>query len=81
MKIEGPEIMIEGDCLECKYCDGESYICQGDSGTIVFCTIDNGKRIIGDTRWRTPDWCPYMEESISKKILSLRLRSNNGPAN
>lgn len=60
MKQEGPTITTKGSCLDCKHCRSESYQCQGDSGSIVSCShpaLELSRRI-GDTTWRTPDWCP-----------------------
>jgi hypothetical protein len=41
---------------------------QGDSGCTTFCThetvgLTRPKRIIGDSTWDTPEWCPFLRDT------------------
>jgi hypothetical protein len=55
----GPIIMVKKSCSGCVYELSESYACQGDSGHDVFCNHPiAGKQYVGDSVWRTPEWCP-----------------------
>lgn len=58
----GPTIQVLGSCLNCIHCRSERYRCQGDSGHDVSCAHPNapGDKYIGDTRWTTPSWCPFL---------------------
>lgn len=67
---EGPRITIEGSCLACKHCVSESYHAQGDSGCNVSCGLV--KRAIGDTTWRTPVWCPFLADAITRCVEAPR---------
>lgn len=60
----GPKTTIKRSCADCEVCQRERYTCQGDSGTDVYCAHPNFpvRRIIGDTRWDTPQWCPVPVE-------------------
>jgi hypothetical protein len=63
----GPEAKLTLSCFGCEHCKTSGYTCQGDSGTDVFCgAMDN--RTVGDTRWDTPDWCPYREAAIQEIV-------------
>ena len=66
MSREGPNIIITADCYGCKYCRSESYCVQSDSGHDVYCDhpeIDG--KTVGDTNWRTPDWCPLLDAAMT----------------
>jgi hypothetical protein len=71
----GPTVKLELSCFECTHCKTSRYTCQGDSGTDVSCAAvldERGlMRTVGDTCWRTPDWCPYRAEAISAEIRSI----------
>src|ERR1700679_3986849 len=60
----GPEVTIKKSCFNCKVCTSESYRCQSDSGSDVYCShpafkdMPSGRKRIGDTTWETPEWCP-----------------------
>lgn len=73
MKIEGPKIRIDASCSECRHEHSESYAVQGDSGHTVYCThplsacqagAKDGRKVIGDTTWQTPKWCPLLQGAI-----------------
>lgn len=65
----GPEIRVEVSCFGCTFCKSESYAVQGDSGHNVSCTHpDTADSAIGDTTWRTPSWCPLLDDAMSKAI-------------
>ena len=59
----GPEITINKSCQGCECVKTESYAVQCDSGCDVYCTHPVViKKRVGDTNWRTPDWCPVLVE-------------------
>ena len=62
-KREGPEVKTTYSCFGCNYEISESYSCQGDSGRDVYCqhpTFET-RRLIGDTTWYTPKFCPFLQ--------------------
>ena len=66
-KREGPDVYIEARCTGCIYERSVSYRVQGDSGHDVSCAHPSEPgRSIGDTTWRTPDWCPLLPVAIEK---------------
>jgi hypothetical protein len=71
----GPTVKLELSCSECTHCKTSRYTCQGDSGTDVYCEAARDERglmrRVGDTSWRTPDWCPFRDESIVSAIRSI----------
>jgi hypothetical protein len=72
-KPEGPKVTIERSCFDCRHCISESYQCQSDSGKDVYCGAMDKKRI-GDTTWKTPDWCPFLPEDPASRIADLTKR-------
>jgi len=76
MKTKGPTVTIRGSCLNCEFCRSESYTCQGDSGSDVYCVnpevLEAGKelRFIADTNWATPKWCPFLADAIQQAVTS-----------
>lgn len=58
---EGPTVRIDARCFDCRHCHSESYQVQGDSGHKVYCDHPqlDGMLYIGDTTWKTPEWCPF----------------------
>lgn len=64
----GPKITIRRSCADCAVCQGERYTCQSDSGTDVYCAHPSfpQRRIIGDSRWDTPQWCPAEPEIAAR---------------
>lgn len=56
----GPE--IKKSCFKCEACTSKSYSVQGDSGHTVYCAHKDHEeqKYIGDTTWKTPDWCPAL---------------------
>lgn len=70
MKI-GPTVKLELSCFDCEHCKTSSYTCQGDSGSDVSCAAMN-MRTVGDTCWRTPEWCPFRQQAIDKAVAELR---------
>lgn len=80
-KREGPYLRFSAVCHGCRYELSERYHRQGDSGADVYCTHPSfegcscsARRSIGDTRWITPDWCPFAAPmlSIRKQLESLK---------
>lgn len=69
-KQTGPTVKLDISCFDCQHCKTSGYTCQGDSGSEVFCGAMNNKTI-GDTTWKTPDWCPYRNEAIQRAIAPL----------
>ena len=62
----GPKVTIERDCFGCAFERSERYAVQSDSGCDVKCTHPShgdGGKYIGDTTWRTPDWCPVTTDA------------------
>lgn len=86
--MKGPSVKLELSCFDCEHCKTSSYACQGDSGSDVHCEAvkdDRGAmRRVGDTSWRTPDWCPYRTQAIQSQIClqqsSLPVQSVKTPA-
>lgn len=67
MKNKGPTVQLDVSCFDCEHCVTKRYTCQGDSGSEVYCGVmDN--RHVGDTCWRTPNWCPYRDEAVRAAI-------------
>jgi hypothetical protein len=64
----GPTVRIELSCSECLHCKTKGYACQGDSGSDVYCNYDGTLRHIGDTRWDTPEWCPFRRDAIREAV-------------
>ena len=63
---EGPRISIVASCGGCVHERTKKYRVQGDSGTDVTCAHpDHPGRIVGDTTWTTPAWCPYLAGAIA----------------
>lgn len=76
--MKGPRVEVKLNCFDCDYCVGESYACQGDSGTDVYCihpsvvdTTAAPRNVIGDSNWSTPLWCPLRQAAIDKMIAGL----------
>ncbi|HSR79135.1 MAG TPA: hypothetical protein VLN57_21355 [Xanthobacteraceae bacterium] len=67
---EGP--MIEMSCYGCRYETHERYWVQGDSGSDVSCMHSSvtGDRSIGDSIWRTPEWCPLLTIAVEHLVAS-----------
>jgi hypothetical protein len=55
----GPKVTVERSCFDCDHVRTKHYAVQGDSGCDVACAAAGG-RAIGDTTWKTPDWCPAL---------------------
>lgn len=70
VKREGPAVRIAARCMDCRHCVTESYEVQGDSGSDVYCIATGSRRLIGDTTWDTPDWCPFLERA-KQELVSL----------
>lgn len=68
---QGPKVTIDASCLGCKFEASESYQVQGDSGSEVYCNATGNR--IGDTTWKTPEWCPFLVIEISQ-LLRDRLK-------
>ncbi len=64
---EGPAIRTEASCSGCAHEKSESYAVQGDSGFDVSCLHPKAptSNRIGDSIWRTPEWCPLMPRAAS----------------
>ena len=64
----GPKTTVKRSCADCEVCQGERYTCQSDSGRDVYCAHPSlpQRRIIGDTRWDTPQWCPAEPEIAAR---------------
>lgn len=61
--MNGPKLALIASCRDCAHCKSERYVHQGDSGCDVFCTANGGQRLIGDTTWATPEWCPFLSRA------------------
>ena len=71
-KRKGPQIKMEGPCFDCIHCRSVGYTCQSDSGRDVYCDHpDAGGKHIGDSRWKTPGWCPLWTETVLKFLDNL----------
>lgn len=64
----GPLATVTMSCVGCKHVRTERYAVQGDSGCDVYCTHADAPKggEIGDTTWRTPNWCPLMHATTKK---------------
>lgn len=62
---EGPRLTIERSCDGCRWVLSSFYAIQGDSGFDVYCGHPSRKSrdLIGDSTWRTPDWCPVLAQA------------------
>lgn len=69
----GPTIRIEMSCLNCQYCESKRYQVQGDSGCDVRCTHPAAlkERYIGDSKFKTPGWCPVLPEAWGDILTSV----------
>lgn len=71
---EGP--YVQRSCSGCKWLDGESYRCQGDSGVDYYCTHQSlatkqrNDRHVGDSRTVTPNWCPFLQPASAPETFS-----------
>jgi hypothetical protein len=80
--MQGPRIRVLMSCFDCDFCARESYTYQGDSGSDVYCVhpeaAESGKikRLIGDTNWKTPVWCPLRQAAIDKMVSELSNQQN-----
>ena len=58
----GPTVTVKRSCSGCKYERSQSYRVQGDSGHDIYCDHpDSGGKVVGDTNWSTPEWCPALK--------------------
>lgn len=78
----GPKTTVKRSCADCEVCQGERYTCQSDSGRDVYCAHPSlpQRRIIGDTRWDTPQWCPAEPEIAARadaRIAELERERNS----
>jgi hypothetical protein len=75
----GPRLTVEASCHSCSHVKSVKYQDQGDSGYDVECThvpSDTGAPHpyhIGDSHWRTPPWCPFLDHEQGQLIESLEL--------
>jgi hypothetical protein len=67
----GPTVRLVLRCDECVHCRTKGYVCQGDSGSEVYCAATGTLRYIADTSWITPDWCPCRDEAIRTATAGL----------
>jgi len=60
-KREGPTVTINYSCFNCRYESSEKYYCQSDSGHDVYCNHPSftERKLVGDSMWDTPDFCPF----------------------
>lgn len=67
----GPIVKVAYSCFDCVYCKSEQYRCQGDSGHDIFCEnpLFQERKPIGDTRWDTPDFCPYKKDALNQLYI------------
>lgn len=66
----GPSVKLELSCFDCEHCKTTSYTCQGDSGSDIYCGAANMRRV-GDTCWKTPEWCPFRADAIHAAIVPI----------
>lgn len=75
-KREGPSVNIEMSCFDCAHEESTRYQCQGDSGRDVTCAHpeagpNGGARYIGDTTWKTPEWCPLRGAALAALLAEV----------
>ncbi len=72
-KREGPALTILASCQGCAHEANVRYSVQGDSGCDVMCTHPNAPddSEIGDTTWRTPDWCPLRVVALERLLANM----------
>ena len=71
MSKKGPNINLDFSCHNCEHVRTKGYTCQGDSGSEVHCNADGTLRYIGDTTWRTPEWCPLRHQALADYLEFL----------
>jgi hypothetical protein len=68
-KRNGPLLRIEASCNGCEFETHQRYSVQGDSGCDVYCTHPAApKSDVGDSTWKTPEWCPLLSVAITKLL-------------
>ncbi len=80
-KRRGPRLTIAASCQGCVYEHSEHYCIEDgndvDSGVNVCCTHPaqpfrpNGR--IGDTTWKTPEWCPLLAEATAALLSGAQV--------
>lgn len=73
----GPSVRLVLSCFDCQHCKSESYTCQGDSGSELYCLAANGRHI-GNSNWSTPNWCPFRSEAIRAAIGTFEQAAKGG---
>lgn len=71
-KNNGPTVSVSMSCFDCAHCESKGYAVQGGSGIDVWCRHPQfGRRVVGDSRWNTPAWCPFRKAAIEAIIARL----------
>jgi hypothetical protein len=75
----GPHLHLAATCSGCKYERSERYQVQGDSGRDVYCDHPSQpNRLVADTRWDTPDWCPEGARMIEMRATLKQSEKRHG---
>ncbi len=71
--MKGPNITIKASCSKCDFCHSERHNVQGDNGSDVYCEHPNfeERKLVGDTHWNTPDFCPELDEGYKRLGIKL----------
>lgn len=79
--MHGPKVTVSLSCFECDFCKTEWYTYQSDSGTDVYCihpntydTVATEHKLIGDSNWSTPQWCPLRKAAMDKAIAEIAIQ-------
>lgn len=79
-KHDGPKVRIDASCFDCFHERSNAYAYQSDSGQDVYCThplVRTPERLarhVGDTIWKTPEWCPLLQGAIDALIEERKAR-------
>jgi hypothetical protein len=73
----GPKVTLGLSCNGCVHERSEHYAVQGYSGWDVHCDASEG-RLIGDTTWDTPEWCPLRRVALCAFLQELEREGGGG---
>lgn len=62
-KIKGPKVKVSFNCANCEYCIVDQYNFFDRIRLFMNCKHpDVGGKKIGESTFKTPDFCPYLEQ-------------------
>lgn len=67
----GPKVRVELRCDDCCYELSEDHPESRGPGCAVLCLHPTqNRRVVGDSTWVTPEWCPLREDAIDRMVAS-----------